>query len=371
MKKFLSTVVAVIVGLVIGFLFGLIVAANSNNTPLYITIIVFVISIIIAFTLGIIIHESGHLFFGLLTGYQFNSFRIGKIIIIKQNNHLNIKKLAISGTGGQCLLQPPKYSVDFPYFLYNAGGGLFNLLVSFLSFILLLDQTNEIIKIGLISLSIINLYLGLVNLIPLRLAVPNDGYNILSIIKNPESRYSFYSQLQINYLQTNNIPFKDMDACLFWLPKDANLNNPLNQAILFAQVDSLHEQFKFHGAKILIEQILNNCQLIAYYSNSLKLEYLFYLIIEDEISKAKDLFYELKPFINQTLKNNIINCYRIMYAYELLINHDYQEAMTYYTKIENIIPSYPYPNVIKTEKQILALIKQISVEHTNKTSLCN
>ena len=95
------------------------------------------------------------------------------------------------------------------------------------------------------------------------------------------------------------------------------------------------------------------------------------MIIEDEISKAKDLFYELKPFINQTLKNNIINCYRIMYAYELLINHDYQEAMTYYTKIENIIPSYPYPNVIKTEKQILALIKQISVEHTNKTSLCN
>ena len=42
------------------------------------------ISLFIAGYLQIILHEAGHLLFGLATGYKFISFRIGKLTLIKE-----------------------------------------------------------------------------------------------------------------------------------------------------------------------------------------------------------------------------------------------------------------------------------------------
>ena len=39
----------------------------------------------IVYMVNVIIHEGGHLIFGLMTGYKFNSFRIFSVILIKQN----------------------------------------------------------------------------------------------------------------------------------------------------------------------------------------------------------------------------------------------------------------------------------------------
>ena len=84
--------------------------------------------ICMALPLNILIHEAGHLVFGLLTGYRFSSFRIGNFMWIKENEHLKIKRLSISGTGGQCLLVPPETSDEkTPFVLYILGGSIANL----------------------------------------------------------------------------------------------------------------------------------------------------------------------------------------------------------------------------------------------------
>ena len=41
----------------------------------------------------IIIHESGHLIFGKLTGYKYVSYRIGPYMLIKNNGKLNIHNI--------------------------------------------------------------------------------------------------------------------------------------------------------------------------------------------------------------------------------------------------------------------------------------
>lgn len=62
----------------------------------------------LAFFLQIIVHEAGHLAFGLLSGYAFSSFRIMDFMWIKEDGKLRLKKFSLAGTGGQCLMEPPE-----------------------------------------------------------------------------------------------------------------------------------------------------------------------------------------------------------------------------------------------------------------------
>ena len=89
------------------------------------------ISLILAIFLQVILHEGGHLLLGFVTGYRFVSFRIGNLTLIKEEGKFRFKRFSISGTGGQCLLSPPDGPYEqMPYFWYNAGGVLMNLLTA-------------------------------------------------------------------------------------------------------------------------------------------------------------------------------------------------------------------------------------------------
>ena len=162
----------------------------------------------------------------------------------------------------------------------------------------------------------------------------------------------------ISYLQTNNVRFQDMDDSLFEVPANANLNNPLNQFVLVAQIDRLQEQLKFDEAKILIEKILNECKLTDYYRNSLNSEYLFYLLMENaNSSKVNDLYYEIEKFLKQSCKTNL-SCQRTLYAYQLLAVKNYQEAQKYLNLFNQTIKTYPFTTIIETELKIIELIKE-------------
>ncbi|MFR1327763.1 MAG: hypothetical protein ACLSCE_16590 [Bacteroides cellulosilyticus] len=55
----------------------------------------------------------------------------------KEGGKFRFKRFSISGTGGQCLLSPPdKPYEQMPYFWYNAGGVLMNLLPGIIALIL-------------------------------------------------------------------------------------------------------------------------------------------------------------------------------------------------------------------------------------------
>lgn len=58
------------------------------------------LGVYIAIFLQIIIHETGHLIAGLLTGYTFSSFRFGNLMFVKDNGTIRFRKLSLAGTGG-------------------------------------------------------------------------------------------------------------------------------------------------------------------------------------------------------------------------------------------------------------------------------
>ena len=80
MKKILSKIFKILIiifflfiGFCVGLLFGSQLSRGSDGIARLFELIG---SLFLAYNLVIIIHEGGHLVFGLLTGYKFSSFRI-------------------------------------------------------------------------------------------------------------------------------------------------------------------------------------------------------------------------------------------------------------------------------------------------------
>lgn len=95
-----------------------------------------IVCTLVAFILQIVLHEGGHLLFGLLSGYRFVSFRIFNWTLIRQEGKFRLKRFGIAGTGGQCLMLPPdKPLEEIPVVLYHWGGVIVNMSVALLAFV--------------------------------------------------------------------------------------------------------------------------------------------------------------------------------------------------------------------------------------------
>ncbi|MGN0061684.1 MAG: hypothetical protein ACI382_04930, partial [Alloprevotella sp.] len=94
---------------------------------LTLSIVISILSLAVCLVLHTILHEVGHLLFGLLTKYRFSSFRVFCWMVVKEAGGLRLRRYNIAGTMGQCIMLPPSASEATPYFWYNAGGILVNL----------------------------------------------------------------------------------------------------------------------------------------------------------------------------------------------------------------------------------------------------
>ncbi len=209
------------------------------------------ISVYIAIFLQIILHEGGHLVFGLITGYEFSSFRIGSFMWIKAEDKLRFRRLSIAGTGGQCLMVPPALKDGkIPYVLYNFGGSIMNLIVSaiFGGLYFILPKEGSL-SIFFIITVIIGVAFALMNGIPLRLGtVDNDGYNALSMGKNPEALRAFYLQMKINEQLTKGIRLKDMPEEWFVIPSEEAMKNSMVASLGVFACNRLMDSMEFSQA---------------------------------------------------------------------------------------------------------------------------
>ena len=84
----------------------------------------------IGLIMSIITHELGHFICGRLSGYQFISFRLMKWLWTKDDTGKIkfTKSTGLCGILGQCLMEPCEDEKNFRFLLYNAGGGVVNLM---------------------------------------------------------------------------------------------------------------------------------------------------------------------------------------------------------------------------------------------------
>lgn len=209
MKRIISIALLISISLCLGFGVGWSIshmAGDGTHRPdaasLGVALVVSGISLIIGILVNTVLHEGGHLLAGLASGYKFLSFRIFSKTLVKGEDGYTWKKFNIPGTMGQCLMVPPedKAGEDAPYFWYNAGGVLMNLIVALASgsLIYFLDLPRIPFCVCMMFAGIAA-WMLLFNAIPMTPGgVPNDGMNILTLWRHPEQRSIFTAMMLAN-----------------------------------------------------------------------------------------------------------------------------------------------------------------------------
>lgn len=316
--------------------------------------------------LHIIIHEAGHMVFGLLTGYGFLSYRIGSFMWEKgEDGKVHLSRFAIAGTGGQCLMVPPEYhGGSYPYVWYNLGGAVMNLLVAALAgMVILLCPLGKWGSIILWMLMLVGVLTGLTNGLPIPgNKLNNDGSNAVAISKSPEAKRAFWLQMKTNELGSRNIRLKDMPEEYFApFPEESRANSMVMTISVMAanrQMDALN----FAEAERLMLPLMEDEHVPALYRNLMVFDMAWIELMNDRpgqwMEKLEDK--EIKQFAKAMKTYPTV--LRTQYAVSLLRDKDEKQAAAYLAAFEKAAAKYPRPADLISEREMLAMTEQKAKE---------
>ena len=320
MKKFLSTLVMVVIGAVFGGALSLLILSGDVNIT---SIITSLICLIVFYIVHIILHEAGHLIFGKLTGYSLVSFRVFSWMVVSTKNGLERKKLHVPGTLGQCLMAPPPYVAGkFPFKLYLCGGVIMNFLASAVVG-LIAWIAGELPLVASIFI-LLGLLIGLTNIIP---AGFNDGMTLKMAWKKESKQWQLFSQFYINAQTSNGVTYQELPEELFVLPPDDDGKDYFSQWTLCIQQALAMDRLDFEEAKRINDMLWERKEkLISLFRVEIAKERLFLLaVLEVDKEEARSIFAlkEVKRFLAIKQMSNK----RIAAAYELFVNGDRDKAV--------------------------------------------
>ena len=313
----------------------------------------------VSFALQTILHETGHLIGGLLTGYKFCSFRIGNLQLQRENGALRFRRLKLAGTGGQCLMTPPE-PVDgkIPVMLYNLAGPLMNLLAALLALGGYFLSGGGSVGASLLFLfAFAGLYLALTNGIPLRLGpIDNDGKNAFSLRRDPEAMRAFYLQMAVNSRQTEGERLRDMPDEWFVMPSDEAMQNALVAATGVFCCSRLMDEHRFAEAHEAMSRLLSGgANLVGLYRALLLCDEMYLELLGENRRGTVDamLTKPQRRFMRQM--KDFPSVLRTEYALALLHDGDKERAALLRGRFEKIAEAYPYRGEIEQERSLLAL----------------
>ena len=304
--------------------------------------------------LQIIIHEAGHLLFGLISGYHFVSFRIGSYILVKgPEDKLSLKRFHLAGTAGQCLMSPPDFEEDgyLPVGLYNMGGVLLNAISALVFFwAYYLSGGTVILPMFFLCLGIVGLGLALMNGLPLILGgVPNDGYNALSLGKDEEALKAFWVQLSISRRLSLGHGLKDMPQDWFTKQDYGPVSSPLGASLAVFKAQRLLELHLFSQAEELMDSLLAAGNIPDIYVNLLGCDKLFLQALKHEPRQPEKT---LEKFMLRM--KNYPSVLRTRYALALS-GGSMAAAQEYRQALDLLDLSYPYSGELAVEKELADL----------------
>lgn len=306
--------------------FDIVPPFRVSKSLVFIYPIVFVLYYFVTVILHTIIHEGGHLMFGLLTGYRFLSFRVCSFTVVKKDGKLTRKKIKVPGTLGQCLMYPPEWkeNEEYPYVWYNMGGGLLNLVFSALSIpLLFLHSPLATWAAGFFIFT--GVIFAISNLIPMCIGLPNDGKNCLLCAKARENQKAEYAQLKINAMLSDGAMITDIPEELLCVGE----KQPINALTAFLRLMKLYQHFALGEAEkaenCLAELEASMDQLPVAFANSIDLERLYMLLLQETPAEEIAAYYTvLQPVFLQVKDISVL---RIRYAYYLFLSDEERETV--------------------------------------------
>lgn len=354
--------IMLLAGIVCGGIAGVLLArVEDQGLEFWQGMVAMILAIYGAMLIQIIVHEAGHLVFGLISGYEFSSFRIGNMMVLKEDGKIRLRRFSIAGTAGQCLMSPPDL-VDgkMPVVLYNLGGCIFNLIVSVIFGVLAcVSGENPIAFLVYVAFAVIGIAFALTNGIPLMVGpISNDGHNAMSLGKNPKAMQAFWLQLKVNNEQAKGKRLKEMPESWFPVPADEDLGNGLIVALGVFRVSWLMDQLRLEEAVEYMEELLNKgTGIIGLHRSLLMNERIFCeLVAKANVSEAMNLHNEEHEKFVKSMKNTP-SVIRTEYAYALLAEKDEKKAEELLAQFEKVAKTYPYPREIEGERELISLVK--------------
>ncbi len=314
-----------------------------------------------SFLLQIILHESGHLLFGLLTGYRFGSFRVFNLMWVKERGKLRLRKLSLAGTAGQCLMAPPDMvNGSFPVVLYNLGGVLMNLIVAAIAIIVAGLIHSTIASAVLWVFAVVGIGFAVLNGYPFRVGnVDNDGRNVMSLRKNPAARKAFWTQMKIGEQVALGKRLGEMPEEWFHIENNSDRNNALIATIEVFAANRLMEEHRFAEAEELMADLMLRSGALGVHRNLMTCDRIFIELIGEGRADVIEGWLqqpELKTFMKSMKRFPTVM--RTVYALALLHEKNQNKAAKLLHDFEKIAVKYPYPSDIENERRLMALAKE-------------
>lgn len=340
------------------------IEANKTIGTIALSVGLLFIGMYIALFLQIILHEAGHLLFGLLTGYRFSSFRIGSFMWIKEGEKVHLRRMSIAGTGGQCLMIPPDM-VDgkMPYILYNLGGSIVNILSAALFIIpYVICRNIPVISILMLMFIIIGVAFALMNGIPMRMGeINNDGHNAMSVGNNSEAMRSLWIQMKVNEQVSMGIRLKDMPVNWFDVPSDESMKNSMTAVIGVFACNRLMDAMDLEKAYKLMDNLLQmKTGIVGLHRNLMIVDRVYCeLVGENKLEKIDEMLDKQQKKFMKSMKN-YPSVLRTEYVYALLAEKDTAKAEKIKEKFEKNALRYPYPSEIVSERNLMEYAEKYS-----------
>lgn len=280
-----------------------------------------VLSATVMVYLHVVIHELGHLVAGLLSGYTFMLFRIGSFGIIKEEKKLKTISFSMSGTMGQCLMNPPESISEVPYRLYLSGGVLANLIISIGTILLYVLYSTDY----LLLFAFIGLTSGLMNGLPIGF---NDGNVLSKLSKSTVVQDQFFQQLRWNgqFIRYNKT-YSEVAADEKIINAHEPITEQFNSYTKLIEISALLEQKQFETAYQELSELYDQRQaIIAPYRSEILREYLFCLLILDKGDPQLVNDIRSNRLFQDHLKRKQVDVYRIRSVLAYYSDNDRVEA---------------------------------------------
>ncbi|MCD8355532.1 MAG: hypothetical protein LUE11_03030 [Clostridia bacterium] len=325
-------------------------------------IVLLILIAVFSVVLQIVVHEAGHLVFGLATGYRFISFTIFHFKIYKENEKISIGKSSVAGAGGQCAMEPgDEESDNIPYFLYNAGGVIFNLLSGILfSAIAFMFPEGTMMRTAPVFAAIVSFFFVVSNGIPMRTRlIANDAYNILMMIGNPSARRAFWRIMKINAAGSEGKTPLDLPEEWFADLPDNDYRNPLLCGFAIDRIYYHLERQNYKKVLFICNKIIETKGVLGIYRNEAICEKQFCEIMLAVKAGSENVEYSLKDKI---LKERLdpLTSYHTIYAHAAFVLHDKNKAAQTIRDFHIMCRKDCNKCIVEYEKYIFGLLEIIS-----------
>ena len=364
-QQYIGMAFMMLIGAICGFIMVLYIDRSSADTPIYQEILSLVglfLGMYVALFFHMIIHEAGHLVFGLMTGYKFCSFRIASFMWLKENGKLKMKRLTLAGTGGQCLMTPPDMKDGkIPLVLYNLGGSFINIIIGSLFLVgYLIFSDIPFLSPILLIFATVGFMIAMMNGIPMRMGtVDNDGYNAFALSKSKEAVEAFWVQLKVAEQSSKGVRLKDMFAEWFAVPTDEAMKNSMVATRCVFTCNRLMDEEKFEEADALMSHLLEiDSGIVGLHHDLIMCDRIYVELIGENRAEviASMMTKEQKKFMKAMKR--FPSVLRTQYALAVLEEKNVSKAETIKGDFDKAAKSYPYPHEIESERELMRIVDQ-------------